>query len=95
MVLHYALILLIALLLPAGCSGDRKAPAPASPPITTPSSAGNAVTTPTSQQGGGSAVGGEPARAPGAVDRNSPPVVRSVRFIHADVKAGTGLAVEV
>jgi hypothetical protein len=29
------------------------------------------------------------------VDRNSPPVVRSVRFIHADVKAGTGLAVEV
>jgi len=95
MVLHYALILLIALLLPAGCSGDRKAPAPASPPITTPSSAGNAVTTPTSQQGGGSAVGGEAARAPGAVDRNSPPVVRSVRFIHADVKAGTGLAVEV
>ena len=39
-------------------------------------------------------VGGEPPRTPGAVDRNSPPLIRSVRFIHADVKAGTGLAVE-
>jgi len=39
-------------------------------------------------------VSGEPSLAPGAVDRNSPPLIRSVRFIHADVKAGTGLAVE-
>ncbi len=92
MIPHYALILLIALLLPAGCSGDRRAPAPA--PSTAPSPAGNVVT-PTAQQGGGSLIGGEPPRAPGAVDRNSPPVIRSVRFIHADVKAGTGLGVEV
>jgi hypothetical protein len=95
MVSQYALILLIALLLPAGCSGDRKAPAPAPPPISAPSSSGNVAITPTGQQGGGSVVAGEPSRAPGAVDRNSPAVIRSVRFIHADVKAGTGLAVEV
>jgi len=94
MVSQYALILLIALLLPAGCSGDRKAPAPAPPPMPAASSTGNVVTTPTGQQGGGSAVGGDSARAPSAVDRESPPVLRSVRFIHADAKAGTGLAVE-
>lgn len=88
-----ALILLISLLLSAGCSGDRKASAPP-PPMPAQSSVGNAVPSPAGQQGGGSVVGGEPARAPGAVDRNSPPVVRSVRFIHADVTAGTGLAVE-
>jgi Putative Ig domain len=92
MVPLYALILLIALLLPAGCSSDRKAPAPLPPPMTSP--AGNVVT-PTAQQGGGPLVGGEPTRAPGAVGRNSPPVIRSVRFIHADVNAGTGLGVEV
>ena len=93
MIPHYALILLIALLLPAGCSGDRKAPAPAPSPTPTPSPVGNLVT-PIAQQGGGSPVGGEPPRASGAADRNSPPALRSVRFIHADVKAGTGLAVE-
>jgi hypothetical protein len=91
MVPHYTLILLIALLLPAGCSTDRKAPAPV--PATTTSPVENVVT-PTGQQGGESLVGGEPRRAPGAVDRNSLPVIRSVRFIHADVKAGTGLEVE-
>jgi hypothetical protein len=92
MVPHYANLLMIALLLPVGCSNDLKAPAPVPSPMTSP--AGN-VTTPTAQQGVGSLVGGEPPRAPGAVDRNSLPVIRSVRFIHADVKAGTGLAVEV
>jgi len=90
----FALVLLILLLLPSGCSGDRKAPVPP-PPMSAPSSSGNGIATPTGQQGGGSLVAGEPSRAPGAVDRNSPPVVRSVRFVHADVKAGTGLAVEV
>jgi len=94
MVPAYALILLIALLLPAGCSGDRKSPAPAPPTMPAPSSVGNLAATQTGQQGGGSLDAGDPARAPGAVDRNSPPVNRSVRFIHADVKAGTGLAVE-
>lgn len=81
------LSVLVALLLFAGCSGDRKASAPASPP-----SAGNAVT-PTARQDGGSTVEREPAHAPGAVDRNSPPVIRNFRFVHADEKAGTGLKV--
>ena len=90
----FALVLLILLLLPSGCSGDRKAPVPP-PPMSAPSSSGNGIATPTGQQGGGSLVAGEPSRAPGAVDRNSPPVIRSIRFVHADVKAGTGLAVEV
>jgi len=76
-----------ALFLLAGCSGDRKAPAPAPSP-----SVGNVVT-PTAQQDGGSPGGGEPARAVGAVDRNTPPVIRNFRFIHADEKAGTGLRV--
>jgi hypothetical protein len=86
--LLYALVALMALLLSAGCSGDRKTPAPAPPP-----SIGNVVTT-TAQPGGGSPVGADPARAPGATDGNSPPVIRSVRFIHSDVNAGTGLGVE-
>jgi len=77
----------VALFLLAGCSGDRKAPVPATPP-----SVGNVVTPP-AQQDRGSPVGGEPARAPGAVGRNSPPMIRSFRFIHADEKAGTGLRV--
>ena len=92
MALRYILVVVLALLLTAGCSGDRKA----SPPATTtaPAPAGNVATPPVSQQGGGTQIaGGEPARAPGAPDRNAPPVVRSVRFIHADEKAGTGLAV--
>ena len=93
MVPQYALLLLIALLLPAGCSSDRKAPAPVSSPAPTPSQVGTGVT-PAAQQGGGSPVGGEPARTPGAADRNALPVLRSVGFIHADVQAGTGLAVE-
>ncbi|TFH31873.1 MAG: hypothetical protein E4G97_03455, partial [Deltaproteobacteria bacterium] len=32
---------------------------------------------------------------PGALERNSPPVLRSVQFIYADVSTRTGLAVEV
>ncbi len=81
------LSVLVALFLFVGCSGDRKAPAPAPPP-----SAGNVVT-PTAQQDGGSTVEREPAHAPGVVDRNSPPVIRNFRFVHADEKAGTGLRV--
>lgn len=95
MVPHFSLILMVALLLSAGCSSDRKAPDPVPSPMSATSSAENVTATPIGQQGGGSFASGEPSRAPGAVDRNSLPVVRSVRFIHADIKAGTGLAVEV
>ncbi len=95
MVPHFALILMIALLLPAGCSSDRKAPAPVPSPMSATSSAGNVTSHRPDNKAGDRLLAGEPSRAPGAVDRNSPPVVRSVRFIHADVKAGTGLAVEV
>ena len=81
------LSVLVALFLFAGCSGDRKAPAPAPAP-----SAGNVVT-PTAQQDGGAPAEREPAHAPDVVDRNSPPVIRNFRFVHADEKAGTGLRV--
>jgi len=95
MVPPYLLILMIAMLLPAGCSTDRKTPDPVPSSMPAPSTAGNVVAAPIGQQGGGSLVSGEPSRTPGTVDRNSLPVVRSVRFIHADISAGTGLAVEV
>ena len=69
------------------CSGERKAPTPAPPP------AGNGIA-PTAKKGVEAPVGGESARSPGAVDRNSPPVIRRIGFNYADAKAGTGLGVE-
>jgi len=94
MVPCFALILLTALILSPGCSGDRKAPAPP-PPVAASPSAVSGIAAPAGQPAAGSPAAGEPARPSGAADKNTPPVVRSVRFIHADLKAGTGLAVEV
>jgi hypothetical protein len=87
MVFQHTLVVLVALALLAGCSGDRKAPPP------TPSTAGDVVTR-TAQQGGGSPVGGEPARAPGAAARNSSPEIRGVRFVGGDGRPGNTLGVE-
>jgi len=80
--------LLLILPLVFACSSDRKAPMPAPP------SAENVVS-PTAQQGGGSPVGGEPARAPGAAVRNSMPEIRGVRFVGGDGRPGNTLGVEV
>jgi len=82
-----SLPLLLLLPLVFACSGERKAPTPASPP------AGNVVS-PTSQQGGGSPVGGESVQAPGVAVRNSPPEIRGVRFVGGDGRPGSTLGVE-
>jgi len=84
---RHALVMLLVLLLLAGCSGERKVPPP------TPSPAGNEISS-TGQPVGGSPAGGEPATAPGTVARNSPPEIRSVRFVLTGGKEGTGLGVE-
>ena len=78
---------LSVLLLLSGCSGERKAPLPVPP------SAGEVVA-PTTQQGVGSPVGGEPARAPGALVRNASPEIRGVRFVGGDGRPGNTLGVE-
>ena len=80
--------LLIVLPLIFACSNDRKAPTPALSP-------GGDVISPAAQLGGDSPAGGLPEKASEIAVRNTPPEIRSVRFIHADIKAGTGLAVEV
>jgi len=82
-----SLPLLVILPLVFACSSDRKAPTPAPPP------AGNVVS-PTAQQGGGSPAGGEPAKAPAATVRNSPPEIRGVRFVGGDGRPGNTLGVE-
>ncbi len=82
-----SLLLLVILPLVFACSGERKAPTPAPPP------AGSGIS-PTAQQGGGSTVGGEPLRAPGAAVRNSPPEIRGVRFFGGDGLPGNTLGVE-
>ena len=79
----------VALFLLAGCSGDRKAPAPAPPPPV------ENVTSPASQQGGGSPVGGGSAETPVVAVRNSPPEIRGVRFVGGDGRPGNTLGVEV
>jgi putative Ig domain-containing protein len=75
------------LLLLSGCSGERTAPPPVPPP------AGNVVS-PATPQGGGSPVGGEPARALGAPVRNASPEIRGVRFVGGDGRPGNTLGVE-
>lgn len=82
-----SLPLLVILPLVFACSSDRKAPTPAPPP------AGNAVS-PMEQQGGGSPLVGEPARAPGAPVPNSPPEIRGVQFVGGDGRPGNTLGVE-
>lgn len=76
------------LLLLCGCSGERKVPQTTAPP-----SAGNAAS-PATQQGGGSPGTGGGGREQGGDVRNSPPEVRSVRFLPGDAGKGTGLGVE-
>ncbi|MDD5761879.1 MAG: Ig domain-containing protein [bacterium] len=78
----------VALFLLAGCSGDRKPPAPAPPP-----SVENVVSA-APQQGGESQSAGEPAKAPGAAVGNSPPEILGVRFIGGDGRPGNTLGVE-
>jgi len=82
-----SLPLLVFLPLVFACSGERKAPTSVPPP------AGNVVS-PTAQPGGGSPVGGEPVRAPGAAVRNSSPEIRGVRFVGGDGRPGNTLGVE-
>jgi hypothetical protein len=78
---------LAILLLLSGCSGERKAPLPAPPPVEN-------VVSPAAQQGGRSPTGGEAAQPPVVAVRNSPPETRSIRFIPGDAGTGTGLKVE-
>jgi len=78
----------VALFLLAGCSGDRKSPAPAQPPP-----AGNGIA-PTAQQGGGSSTGGGQGKASGAAVGNSPPEIRGIRFVGGDGRPGNTLGVE-
>jgi hypothetical protein len=82
-----SLPLLVILPLVFGCSSDRKAPTPGPPPT-------RDVVSPTEQQGGRSPVAGEPARAPGASVRNSPPEIRGVQFVGGDGRPGNTLGVE-
>lgn len=82
-----SLSLIVILPLVFACSSDRKAPTPGPPP------AGDVVS-PTAQQGWGSPVGGEPAPAPIAAVRNSPPEIRGVRFVGGDGRPGNTLGVE-
>lgn len=82
-----SLPLLVLVPLVFACSSDRKAPTPAPPP------AGNVVS-PTAEQGGGSPVGGEPARAPGVAVRNASPEIRGVRFVGGDGRPGNTLGLE-
>ena len=78
---------LVILPLVFACSSDRKAPMPAPP-------AAGTVVSPAAQQGGGSPVIGEPARAPGDAVRNSPPEIRGVWFVGGDGRPGNTLGVE-
>ena len=82
----HTLVVPVALLLAVGCSGDRKGPP-------TPFPAGDAAG-PTEQPGGGSPVGGEPARAPDAAVRNASPEIRGVQFVGGDGRPGNTLGVE-
>jgi len=82
-----SLPLLVILPLVFACSSDRKAPTPALP------SAGSGIA-PMAQQGGGSPIAGEPARAPGTAVRNSQPEIRGIRFVGGDGRPGNTLGVE-
>ncbi len=79
--------LLVILPLLFACSSERKAPTPVPPP------AGNGIA-PAAQQGVGSPVAGEPARAPGVAVRNSSPEIRGVQFVGGDGRPGNTLGVE-
>ena len=78
----------VALVLLAGCSGERKAPAPA--PIPPEEN----VLSPAPQQGGGSPAGGGPEKASVSAVRNSPPEIRGIRFVGGDGRPGNTLGVE-
>jgi len=79
----------VALFLLAGCSGDRKAPAPA-----LPSSLDNVVS-PVAQQVGGSPAGVVPEKEASASGRNNPPEIRGIRFVGGDGRPGNTLGMEV
>ena len=78
--------LLIVLPLVFACSGEGKSPIPAPP------AAGDTVSQ-AAQQGGGSKVAGEPARAPGVAVQNSPPEIRGIQFVGGDGRPGNTLGV--
>jgi hypothetical protein len=79
--------LLFILPLIFACSSDRKAPTHASSP-------GGDVISPAVQQGGGSPAGGRAEKASDIAVRNSPPEIRSVRFVPGDGRPGNNLGVE-
>jgi hypothetical protein len=79
---------IVALLLLAGCSGDRKAPAPTPPP-----QGGNALFS-TPHEDGGSLAGERQAIAPSTAVRNTIPEIRGVRFVSGDGRPGYILGVE-
>lgn len=72
----------------AGCSGDRKTPQPAPPP---PAEKAFSPAVPRDAAFPG---GGELLPAPSTAARNSPPEIRSVRFVPGDAKTGSGIGVE-
>jgi len=78
--------LLIVLPLVFACSGERKSSIPAPP------AAGDTASQ-AAQQGGGSKVAGEPARAPGVAVQNSPPEIRGIQFVGGDGRPGNTLGV--
>ncbi len=77
---------LVILPLVFACSSERKAPVTALP------SAGSGIA-PMAQQGGGSPIAGEPARAPGTAARNTQPETRGIRFVGGDGRPGNTLGV--
>ena len=79
--------LIVILPLVFACSGERKAPAPASPP------AANGIA-PAAQQGGGPPAGGVSAPSPAGAPRNSLPEIRGLRFVGGDGRPGNTLGVE-
>lgn len=85
--LRHTCFLLAALLLPAGCSGDRKAPQPA------PSSSLENAVSPSRPEGGGSPAGGDLPKASDAVPGNTPPEIRGLWFVGGDGRPGNTLGV--
>src|SRR5512140_2290247 len=79
--------LLVILPLVFACSGDRKAPVSAPPP-------GGNSDSPLVRQDAGSPTGGGAVQPSAATVRNSPPEIRSVRFVPGDGRPGNTLGVE-
>ena len=81
-------LLFVSLFLLAGCSGERKAPQPSSP------APAEKAAPPTAPRDAAAPAGEAALPSSSAAVRNSPPEIRSVRFVPGDARAGTGLGVE-